>query len=208
MIDFPESTHVHRRIPKEAFYKHLSITSELKEKFVSDVDRIYVEWSLTKENLHLDREADTKEILVLIVELKRQEFAPKIIEVIAKQNPHRLVFLLCYEQQRKLVIYHGKLYESEWMESEQVQLLARGYSLDEIWDHIIEQIALRNEEKENDLSIEERLKRKDEIEKLIKLIDRTENAAWKEQQPKKRFELYSRLQEYQKKLKAMRDGET
>lgn len=74
MIDFPESTHVHRRIPKEAFYKHLSITSELKEKFVSDVDRIYVEWSLTKENLHLDREADTKEILVLIVELKRQEF--------------------------------------------------------------------------------------------------------------------------------------
>ena len=124
-----------------------------------------------------------------------------------RQNPHRLVFLLCYEQQRKLVIYHGKLYESEWMESEQVQLLARGYSMDEIWDHIIEQIALPSEEKENDLSIEERLKRKDEIEKLIKLIDRTEKTAWKEQQPKKRFELYSRVQEYRKKLKEMRNGE-
>ena len=30
MIDFPKSTVVHRRLPKEAFYKHLSLAAESK----------------------------------------------------------------------------------------------------------------------------------------------------------------------------------
>ena len=47
MIDFPKSTVVHRRLPKEAFYKHLSLAATLKARFVTDVDRIVVENSLT-----------------------------------------------------------------------------------------------------------------------------------------------------------------
>mgnify|MGYP006988258178 CR=1 FL=1 len=35
MIDFPTATAVHRRLPKEAFYKHLPLTKALKDKFVS-----------------------------------------------------------------------------------------------------------------------------------------------------------------------------
>ena len=53
MIDFPAATAVHRKMPKEAFYKHLPLTKPLKDKFVSDVDRIYVENSLTRETLTL-----------------------------------------------------------------------------------------------------------------------------------------------------------
>lgn len=58
MIEFPAATAVHRRLPKEAFYKHLPLTKILKEKFVSDVDRIVVENSFTKENLNLASDAD------------------------------------------------------------------------------------------------------------------------------------------------------
>ena len=50
---FPAITAVHRRIPKEAFYKHLTLTKVLKEKFITDVDRIFVENSFTKDNLNL-----------------------------------------------------------------------------------------------------------------------------------------------------------
>ena len=62
MIEFPAATAVHRRLPKEAFYKHLPLTKILKEKFVSDVDRIVVENSFTKENLNLASDAEIKEI--------------------------------------------------------------------------------------------------------------------------------------------------
>ena len=210
MIEFPAATAVHRRLPKEAFYKHLPLTKILKEKFVSDVDRIVVENSFTKENLNLASDAEIKEIMLLSISLKNQEFDGKVIEAIARQNPHKLVFLLSFEDQQQLAIYHNKLYRTLWMAHDETELKIQGYSLDEIWDSFIEQIALYEERAEEtaDLSIEDRLAIQDQILKLEKQIDKTENAMWKEQQPKKKFELHTRLREYQKKLEALKHGKS
>lgn len=208
MIDFPTATAVHRRLPKEAFYKHLPLTKVLKDKFVSDVDRIVVENSLTKENLNLNADSDIKEILLLSISLKKQEFDGKVIEAIARQNPHKLVFLLVFEDRRQLALYHSKLYRTQWVDAAKVELKPQGFSLDEIWDAFVEQIALYEErvETSDTLSVDERLALQEQILKLEKLIDKTEAAAWKEQQPKKQFELYSRLREYKKKLEELKGG--
>lgn len=210
MIEFPAATAVHRRLPKEAFYKHLPLTKILKEKFVSDVDRIVVENSFTKENLNLASDAEIKEIMLLSISLKNQEFDGKVIEAIARQNPHKLVFLLSFENQRQLAVYHNKLYRTLWMEHEEIALKLQGYSLDEIWDSFIEQIVLYEEraEQTDALSIEDRLEIQEQILKLEKQIDKTENAMWKEQQPKKKFELHTRLREYQKKLEDLKYGKS
>ena len=210
MIEFPAATAVHRRLPKEAFYKHLPLTKILKEKFVSDVDRIVVENSFTKENLNLASDAEIKEIMLLSIPLKNQEFDGKVIEAIARQNPHKLVFLLSFEDQQQLAVYHNKLYRTLWMDHDEIALKLQGYSLDEIWDSFIEQIALYEERAEEtaDLSIEDRLEIQDQILKLEKQIDKTENAMWKEQQPKKKFELHTRLREYQKKLEDLKHGKS
>ena len=210
MIEFPAATAVHRRLPKEAFYKHLPLTKILKEKFVSDVDRIVVENSLTKENLNLASDAEIKEIILLSISLKSQEFDGKVIEAIARQNPHKLVFLLSFENQQQLAVYHNKLYRTLWMDHDEITLKLQGYSLDEIWDSFIEQIALYEEraEQTESLSIDARLAIQDQILKLEKQIDKTENAMWKEQQPKKKFELHTRLREYQKKLEDLKHGKS
>ena len=210
MIEFPAATAVHRRLPKEAFYKHLPLTKILKEKFVSDVDRIVVENSFTKENLNLASDAEIKEIMLLSISLKKQEFDGKVIETIAKQNPHKLVFLLSFEDQQQLAVYHNKLYRTLWMAHDEIELKLQGYSLDEIWDSFIKQIALYEERAEEtaDLSMEDRLAIQDQILKLEKQIDKTENAMWKEQQPKKKFELHTRLREYQKKLEDLKHGKS
>lgn len=210
MIEFPAATAVHRRLPKEAFYKHLPLTKILKEKFVSDVDRIVVENSFTKENLNLASDAEIKEIMLLSISLKNQEFDGKVIEAIARQNPHKLLFLLSFEDQQQLAVYHNKLYRTLWMTHDEIALKLQGYSLDEIWDSFIEQIALYEEraEQTDDLSIENRLEIQDQILKLEKQISKTENAMWKEQQPKKKFELHTRLREYQKKLEDLKHGKS
>lgn len=210
MIEFPAATAVHRRLPKEAFYKHLPLTKILKEKFVSDVDRIVVENSFTKENLNLASDAEIKEIMLLSISLKNQEFDGKVIEAIARQNPHKLVFLLSFENQQQLAVYHNKLYHTLWMDHDEIALKLQGYSLDEIWNSFIEQIALYKEraEQTNDLSIEDRLAIQDQILKLETQINKTENAMWKEQQPKKKFELHTRLHEYQKKLEDLKHGKS
>lgn len=206
MIDFPAATAVHRRMPKEAFYKHLPLTKPLKDKFISDVDRIFVENSLTKDTLNLTADSEIKEILLLSISLKRQEFDPKIVEAIARQNPHKLVFHLTFKDTSQLALYHGKLYWTAWMPSAELALSAKGYSLAEIWDGLIEQIALHEERAGASAgrTIDERLALQERIVKLEKLIAKTEAAAWKEQQPKKRFELYSKLQKYKKEVEGLK----
>lgn len=206
MVHFPATTAVHRRLPKEAFYKHLPLTKVLKDKFVSEVDRIVVENSLTKDNLNLTSDSEVREILLLSITLKKQEFDGKVIEAIARQNPHKLVVLLMFEGSRQLALYHGKLYRTPWMDAAEVNLKPQGFSLDEIWDSFVEQIALYEEraKRADSLSVDERLALQEQILKLEKLIAKTEAAAWKEPQPKKRFELYSRLREYKIKLEEIK----
>ena len=207
MINFPTATAVHRRIPKEAFYRHLPLTKVLKERFVSDVDRIFVENSLTKDNLNLVAESEVKEILLLSLFLKKQEIDAKIIEAIAKQNPHKLIFQLIYEDNGQLAIWYRKLYRTEWMLLVDIELKTQGFSLDEIWDSFIEQIAIseKHAKSAGGILIDERLAIQEQIIKLEKQIKKTEAAAWKEQQPKKRFELYQRLQVYKNRLEDLKN---
>lgn len=47
----------------------------------------------------------------------------------------------------------------------------------------------------------------EQIIKLEKQIQRTEAVAWKEQQPKKQFELYQRMEAYKNKLEKLKRGE-
>ena len=202
MIDFPSNTAIHRKLPKEAFYKHLPLTPTLKSKFVSDVESIFVENSLSAESLNLGAESEVKEILLLRISLKKADFDAKIIETIARQNSHKLIFLLAHEDRRQLAVYSGKLYRTQWETENSVNLTARGLTLDEIWDSLIEQIALREERAapSAEASIDERLSVQNQILKLEQQIARTEAAAWKERQPKKRFALYTQLQKYKTEL--------
>ena len=208
MTEFPVSTRVNRRVPKEAFYKHLTLTAALKDKFVTDVDRIVIENSLSNDSLNLNAQSEIKEILVLSVTLKKQEFDGKIVEAIAKQNPHKLLFVLVFEDKKKLALYHSKLYNTDWTNENEISLTLNGSSLDEIWSSFVEQTALYEEQAENvdSLSIDERLALQEQITKLEKLIAKTEKSAWKEQQPKKKFELYSKLKEYKKELEKLKNN--
>ncbi len=208
MIDFPASTIVRRRLPKEAFYKRLPLTATLKQKFVSDVDRITVENSLTKGNLNLAKDSEINEILLLSIILKKQDFDGKIVEAITRQNPHKLIFMLVYDDERQLAVYHSKLYRTKWMKENNLSLTLAGNTLDEIWDDLVRQIAVSSEAvlKQEGQTIDEQLKTQDEIDRLNTLIKRIEAAAWKEQQPKKKFELYTRLQEYKKQLEEITNG--
>lgn len=209
MIDFPGNTLVKRRLPKEAFYKHLSLSATLKSKFVSDVDCIILENSLTRKNLNLARDSEIKEIMLLSITLKKQNFDGKIVETIARQNPHQLIFLLIYGDEFQLAVCQGRLYRTDWMKEKDLSLTLSGNTLDEIWDNLVRQTAISSETvmSRKDQTIHEQLKIQDEINRLHMVIQKTEKAAWKEQQPKKRFELYTKLQGYKKQLEEITHGQ-
>ncbi|MCD5433670.1 DUF4391 domain-containing protein [Lactobacillus delbrueckii subsp. lactis] len=207
MIDFPESTKTNRRIPKEAFYKHLSLSTALKSKFVSDISRIVAENSLTKENLNLVKDSEIKEILLLSIELKKQDYDQRIIESISKGNPHKLVFLISYEDQRQLAVYYQKLYLTEWMPKNKVELHLFGDSLDNIWSGLVRQVAIGPDvQSSSNLSLDDQLGRLDEIKLLQQQIQKLEKASWGETQPKKKFALYQDLKKHKEQLEVLKRG--
>lgn len=205
MNGIPTATVVNRVIPKEAFYKRLTLSADLKEKFVTDVRHITLSNLLSANTLNLEPGKRVSEILILTVELKKQKFDRHIVENIARQNTHQLVFYLRYERKAQLAIYYGKLYTTEWKLLEDLYLSASGFTLDDVWNGFLEQIALRNDMPvhSDDDTIEVRLRKQDAILKLQKEIDKLEKLTRSEKQPKKKFELYQQLQNKNKKMELL-----
>lgn len=208
MNQFPTATVVGRVMPKEAFYKRLTLGAELKEKFVTDVKRITLSNSLTAATLNLELGKEIIEILILTVDLKKQEFDGRIVENIARQNPHQLVFLLRYEDKAQLAIYYAKLYTTEWKLLDELTLMAKGFTLDDVWHGFLEQVALRNDTIAHraDDDIDAKLQRQDAILRLQKDIEKLEKLARGEKQPKKKYELYQQFQNLKKKLEDTENG--
>lgn len=202
MITFPSTAVVRRIMPKEAFYKRLMLSSEVREKFVSDVKRIVLEYKLASDTLNVEKGQEIVEILVLSIDLKKQELDYRIIENIARQNAHKLLFLLKFQDQGQLALYYKKLYKTGWLPMTGLELAAKGLNLDDIWKGFIEQIALQEEvvPASDGLTIEEKLKKQDTILKLQKEIDKLERLSRNEIQPKKRFQLFTQLQGLKKRI--------
>lgn len=202
MLTFPSKAAVGRIMPKETFYKRLSLSSEIRDKFVADVKRIVMEYKLAPDTINIAKGAEVSEILVLSIELKKQAMDYRIVENIARQNAHKLLFLLKFEGQGQLALYYSKLYKTSWMPLSDINLDAKGLNLDSIWEGFIEQIALQ----ENvvpvgeNISVHEKLKKQDTILKLLKEIEKLERLSRNEKQPKKRFELFTQLQGLKKEL--------
>lgn len=215
MLTFPSKAAVGRIMPKEAFYKRLTLSSELREKFVTEVKRIVMEYKLAPDTLNVEKDGEISEILVLSIALKKQDMDYRIVENIARQNAHKLLFLLIFQDQGQLALYYSKLYKTSWIPLTDLKLDARGLNLDKIWEGFIEQIAFENADwsyknaewrmQNAELSIDERLRRQDIIFKLQKEIEKLERLSRNEKQPKKKFELFTQLQDLKKKLIRMQN---
>lgn len=203
MLSFPTTAYVGRLMPKEAFYKNLTLRREIREGFVSDIKRIVLEYKLAPDTINVEPGDEMDEILVLAIELKKPDLDYRIVEHIARQNPHQLLFLIKYLNTAQLALYYHKLYKTEWLPFDDLHLEARGFTLDKIWEGFVEQIALDSAEyglKNSDLPIEDRLKKQEIILRLQKEIDRLDRLSRNEKQPKKRFVLYTQLQVLKKQL--------
>lgn len=201
MLNFPSKAAVGRIMPKEAFYKRLVLSSELRSKFVSDIKRITMEYKLSPETLNVENAGEISEILVLSIDLKKKDVDYRIIENIARQNAHKLLFLLKFGDEGQLALYYNKLYKTKWTLLSDINLETNGLNIGDIWEGYIEQIAIQEEVINNeDLSVEEKLMKQEVILNLQKEIDKLKKRSRKEKQPKKRFELFTQLQTVKKKL--------
>lgn len=202
----PEKTIVNQKIPKEAFYKNLKLSSKLKKSLIDDIESIVVTHSLTNDSLGFERTTIIEEILLVTIVLKRKAYNISLIETILKSNPHKLLIKLKFNNQLQHLFYEDKLYKSEWKEFFNLDYDNSIKTLEALWNYIIIHVLSIEEGFDSDKNITTILECYNKRKKLEVAIDGLERKIYKEVQPKKKFKLYQELQLLKQSLEECING--
>lgn len=211
MLNLPSTTEVRRPLPKAQLFKRFDWTPSQRDRFDGDVSRLdFVNWISPRTLPAIAEGADVKEIFVVEVSLKSRDFDIKAITLLAKNIPQRIVYLLRYEDEAILAVYHTKLFTTGWYLISNISNLIsiNGLNLDAVWVNIVNSIRSKQLEVNTPLltpnsplltDLTEQIKVDEErakLERQIAALERQMNAT---KQPRRKRELFVELQ----KLKSL-----
>ena len=201
MLGLPKTTEMSKQLPKKAIYTRFQMNTAAKEKIDADISRITIVNEIAPNKVNIPSGEDVKSFFVLLVSLKKKEYDEKTIATISKLIPQNILFVLEYEDESKLAIYHTKVMQTAWMPTEEQKVELKGLNLDTVWENIVIAVGGVNIEKGN--SLDEQIEINEKKQKLEKEIAKLEKQARAEKQPKKKFELVQAEKKLKEKLKLL-----
>lgn len=198
MLGLPKTTEMSKQLPKKAIYTKFQMNTAAKAKIDADISRITIVNEIAPNKVNIPSGEDVKSFFVLLVSLKKKEYDKKTIATLSKLIPQNILFVLEYENESRLAIYHTKVMQTEWKPTENQRIELQGLNLDTVWENIVKSLecGVWNEE----LSLDENLALHEQQEKLQKQITKLEKQARTERQPKKKFELHQKITKLKKEL--------
>lgn len=213
MLNFPKTTEFNRRIPKQKFYNNLSVSGELEQKFVKEIDTIYWKNKLSPETLNISAGSQVKEIQVIQINLKEENISKNIIEVIDREIPYHLVLILRYKDLGQAWISfkeenknrEGKFkvdsyYKTQWLSYDELFLEILGLDLDKVYENFIIQVAGGKLQVENNADIKVAISKAKEQEKLEAFIKGLEKKIKSERQYNLQVKLLAELRKAKAQL--------
>lgn len=198
MYGLPHTTEIRKQLPKKAIYAKFELKPAQRDGFDADVSRIDIVAVVSPTTVPAIAAGENiKEFYVLAVQLKRKNYVEKNIAMLSRLIPQNILFALQYEDQTQLAIYHTKLIRSDWKSTDETVITLSGLNLDTVWEIIIK--AIGKIEVQEGMTLTEQIAADEEQAKLKMQIEELERKCRAEKQPRKRLELYNRLQELKKK---------
>ncbi len=216
MINFPESTFVNKRIPKQKFYDNISITPAMKKVFTEKIQQIIWENKIAENTINIAPGKNVTEIEVFRVDLNVKELDQKVLLQIDREIPYHILFILAYENERQAWIGYKEeaqggnnefkvsaYYHTDWINENDFKLEINGLDIDKVYENFIIQISgnqIKKRENEDFNDAVERVERKKQVQREI---ERLEKLARKEIQSKKKFELVIQKRKLEEELKKL-----
>lgn len=191
MLGLPKTTEMSKQLPKKAIYTKFQMNTAAKAKIDADISRITIVNEIAPNKVNIPAGEDVKSFFVLLVSLKKKKYDKKTIATLSKLIPQNILFVLEYENESRLAIYHTKVMQTEWKPTENQRIELQGLNLDTVWENIVKSLecGVWNEE----LSLDENIALHNKQKQLKKQIEKLEKQARAERQPKKKFELVQLL---------------
>lgn len=198
MLGLPKSTEMNKQLPKKAIYAKFQMDTAAKDKIDADISRITIVNEIAPAKINIPAGDEVGSFFVLLVTLKKKDFDEKTITTLSKLIPQNILFVLEFEKQSKLAIYHTKLMQTDWKPAESCTIELRGLNLDTVWENIVVDIGSVSIADGN--TLEEQIAADEYRQKIEKEIAKLEKRARAEKQPKKKFELVQKVKALKEKI--------
>ena len=193
MYGLPQRTEINKPLHKTKVFEKFDLTASQRDSFDADISRMFITHVVAESTIPTIKAGnEIADFYIIEVSLKRREYAPKNIELLAKFIPRKILFVLHFEEKAQFAIHHTKLICSEWQQRDTLNIPLVGLNFDAVWENIVATIGSITVQEGNTLT--EQIVIDDERAKLMKQIELLEKKARTEKQPRKKLELYSKIQ--------------
>lgn len=192
MYGLPANTLINQPLYKKAVFEKFNLKAAERERFDADISKMALVARVSPATVPALAEGQQiKGFYVLQVTLKHQEYDVMNILLLQKLIPQQIVYALQYENQTQLCVFHTRLQQSDWRNTESTEIPLTGLSLDEVWENIVAVIGGLDAQAEE--SIEEQILNREQREKLLRQIETLEKRARTEKQTRKKYELHQQI---------------
>ena len=213
MLGLPQSTEFNKRIPKQKFYEHITVSPALKKSFVDQIRMIYWRNKVAATTVNLAPGTIVDEIEVFEIKLNSASLDEAVLRQIDREISYHIIFLLEYEGKLQAWTAYkektptanaafkvGKYYHTEWVTEAELPIRIDGLNLDAVYENFVRQIAgdaLKADSGESLKASVERDEKKKQLEKQIAVL---ENKMRREKQLNRQMEMNAELKKYKGQL--------
>mgnify|MGYP002536231405 FL=1 len=213
MLGLPQSTEFNKRIPKQKFYEHITVSPALKKSFVDQIRMIYWRNKVAATTVNLAPGTIVDEVEVFEIKLNSASLDEAVLRQIDREISYHIIFLLEYEGKLQAwtaykektptanaVFKVGKYYHTEWMTEAELPIRIDGLNLDAVYENFVRQIAgdaLKADSGESLKASVERDEKKKQLEKQIAVL---ENKMRKERQLNRQIEMNATIKKLRNEL--------
>jgi len=216
MLELSGGTVFNRRIPKQKFYENLTVTAELKRIFVEQISVIYWRNKISPATVNVAAGETVSEIEVIEIRLNQPGLDKRILQLIDREIPYHIIFLLVHEEQMQAWIGYkeqsrggtaafkpGAYYHTGWQPADELSLRLDGLNMDSVYEGFIRQIAGERLENKTGGGLKDAVARDGRRRRLQKEIATLENKVRREKQFNIQVELNSKLKRLKKELEGL-----
>lgn len=210
MFTLPKSTEFNKRIPKQKFYNHLTLSPTLKKVFTEQIDTIIWKNKIAPSTISLAAGKTVTEIEVFEVNLRSELKDDAVLRQIDKEIPYHILFILKYQDKSQAWIGYKEessgntafkvsaYYHTEWETDEDLTLSVDGLDMDAVYENFVRQISGGRLDKAD---VTESLKNSVERDEVRKKLQKQINALEKKSRAEKQWNLQMEIDEEIRKLK-------
>lgn len=207
MYGLPANTIINQPLYKKTVFEKFNLKTAECERFDADISKMALVARISPATVPALAEGqEIKGFYILQVTLKHQDYDIKNILLLQKLIPQKIVFALHYspplgEDGRgltQLCVFHTRLQQSDWHDTESTEIPLTGLTLDEVWENIVAVVGGLDAQAED--TIEEQIINREQREKLLHQIEALEKRARTEKQTRKKYELHQQIIKLKKEL--------